>query len=91
MAIKDKPVNDWFRGVDNRISEQRKARMAELQAAEPVIHVLKDILERDLKQRQKAQRSKEEYDNPQWPYLQADYNGSIRELERILKMLPLAS
>ena len=89
MSISDKPVNDWFKGVPKGDTEAKNARMAELKAAEPVFKLLTTLLERDIEQRRKAQVSNQRYEEPQWAYKQADFNGGIRELERILKMLPI--
>lgn len=92
MSISKKPVNDWFKGIkksDPDYQEKKEARIAELKAAEPALRVLKMLLERDIESRRSSQISNQRYDEPQWAYKQADLNGSIREIERILKMLPL--
>lgn len=92
MTVSNKPMNDWFKGIkktDDDYAEKKKARLAELKAAEPAFRVLKTLLERDIDNRRSSQVSNQRYEEPQWAYKQADLNGSIREIERILKMLPL--
>lgn len=92
MTVSNRPMNDWFKGIkktDDDYAEKKKARLAELKAAEPAFRVLKTLLERDIDNRRSSQVSNQRYEEPQWAYKQADLNGSIREIERILKMLPL--
>jgi len=89
VTTSSKLCSDWFIGVDKSDEEAKKARIAELRAAEAAFDVLSSMLKQDIEQRRKAQTSNSRYEEPQWAYKQADYNGGIRELERILKTLPI--
>lgn len=76
---------DWYKGCKSE--DDKKARRDMIRAAAPTLKVLKEILQDRKKEAQDASLKKLAYENPSWPYLQADSVGTVRTLEYVLSLL----
>lgn len=75
---------EWFAGLPKDKQEERKALV---KSAAPTLKVLKNILEKRLDDLESKRVNPANYDSPAWAYMQADINGSMRELERVIELL----
>lgn len=75
---------EWFAGLPKEKHEERKALV---KGASPTLKVLKNILEKRLVDLADKQVNPAHYDSPAWAYMQADLNGSMRELKRVIELL----
>lgn len=74
---------DWFKDARDNVEE----RKALVKASRPILKVLKNILDRKLKEAGRDAVSRPDYTDAAWAYVQADYNGYIRALEEIAKLV----
>ena len=76
-------ATDWIQGMtqEEKIEFEKSWRNSTF-----VLDKLKLIIERSLKSLEIDQE--DDYDHPQWPIKRADRNGRVKELRRILKLLP---
>lgn len=75
---------EWFKDVRGTDVDERKALV---KASTPVLKVLKKMLERKLAESERGAISRPDYSNAAWAYEQADYNGYIRALNEIAKLV----
>lgn len=75
---------DWFKDLPKEQQEDRKAMV---KSAQPTLKVLKSILDKMLDELETERSKKAHYDSPAWAYLQADNNGAVRALKRVIDLL----
>lgn len=71
--------------VGYKTADERSSVIKALRQSKDGLEVLKGVIDRRLKEL--TANSTEDYNVTNWPYLQADKLGSIRELQTILKLL----
>jgi len=72
-----------------KTDDERKEFLAKLVASKDVLERLQKLLEEDLKSSSTQSLSKEKYECPNWPYLQADKVGEERALRKVIKIIDL--
>lgn len=78
----------WKRGTGNS-DEAWQERKQLVNKSRPILDILKDILEYELKCLESKKLSEQEYDKPSWAYYQADLNGSKRVYQKILDLVSI--
>jgi hypothetical protein len=81
-------TNKWMTGVPKGDKEASEARRRDIEMGEPALRVLAAFLTKELESLRKQQTAKQDYEQASWAYNQADFNGSIRQLEKILDSMP---
>jgi hypothetical protein len=77
----------WLKGA--KTPEAKKERKAIIQAANPAMQVLKEILEDELNNLEDNELKSEMYNTSNWAYLQADINGAKRTYRKVIDLLPI--
>lgn len=75
---------DWFHGVPKEKHDERRALV---KSASPTLKLLKAILEKRLAELDTKRTNPVHYDSPAWAYMQADINGSMREIKQVIELL----
>jgi hypothetical protein len=70
-------------------AETKEERREQLLSARPALKVVRSVLYKRLKNLEEAQQAKAEYELAGWPYKQADFIGSKRELQYLIDLLTL--
>lgn len=76
----------WFHGVQEQDKQERRDFVLQNDKA---WELLIKILERELADVRDAQESRSLYDNPNWPYMQADYIARARTLREVIDLLTI--
>jgi len=71
--------------MDSRLSKVVGKEL--LGASREVLDAIVEFLKDDLRGIQKNKVDQDNYNHPSWAYEQADYNGRVRELMRVIKLL----
>lgn len=77
----------WYIGCST--PEDKTKRKEFLMEQKYLLGLLKEILEKDLHILDKEMSSTKRYDDQSWAYRQADYLGSKRVYEEIIKLLTI--
>lgn len=80
-----KVSSTWHKGVQDE-TEVKEIKETVLRAA-PALERLQKILNQKLEGRKPTKRA--DYDNPNWPYLQADWVGYERALTEVLNLITI--
>lgn len=75
---------DWFKDLPRDQQEERKAMV---RTAAPTLKVLRNIIKKRLTELESNKVNPANYDSPAWAYMQADINGSMRELTKLVELL----
>lgn len=54
-----------------------------------ILDIIKGVLQEDLRLLDKESTSEKRYEEPSWVHKQADYNGSKRQLERLIDLVTI--
>lgn len=76
----------WYADIDQ---DERDARRHLVMSSKETLDVLRGILVRRLEEVNAARRSTKQYEEPNWPYVQADLVGAERELVSLLELVTL--
>lgn len=74
----------WTKGVDKELAIDIRQNFKESLVTR---RRLTTLLEEKITASQKVSRSKAEYENPNWAYLQADARGYERALDEIISLI----
>lgn len=74
---------EWFHGLS---TEDQAALEQTWRNSTYILDRLKGILQRRLTELDTDQEA--DYNNPSWPVLRADRNGQVRQLKKIISLLP---
>lgn len=77
--------SEWFK--DCKTVELRSERIKLVKAHQPLLDVIRKMLERRLEELEAERCKKLDYICASWPYSQADLNGSIRETKFFISLL----
>jgi hypothetical protein len=86
MQLKKSRSADWYRDCSG--TPAKEARTNELTAAGAAFKQLTHILQHREQELMRQQTAMQDYDSPNWAMKQADFNGSIREVRKILDLIP---
>ncbi len=74
---------EWFHGLDQADHEEFERIWRN---STYVLDQMKRILQRRLAELETDRE--DDYNNPQWPVLRADRNGQLRQLKKMIALLP---
>lgn len=77
----------WFKDCKN--DEEREAVRKRLKYSNASLKQLREMLEAELASLETSELQSASYEKSNWPYKQADINGSRRTLKRIISWLTL--
>lgn len=75
----------WYKHC--KTEKDRLEFQASLSEARIVIAILDKLIKSDLRLSETEELSKDVYENPSWPYFQADKNGEKRAYKKILQLI----
>jgi len=74
---------EWFHGLD---PDEQKSLEQTWRNSTYLLDILKGILQRRLNDLETDKE--DDYNNPQWTVLRADRNGQVRQLKKMIDLLP---
>lgn len=74
----------WTKGLTE--DEKREFKL-QVSSAQPVLKKLIKTFEEDLQQSRKRQLNTNNYENPSWPYQQADFVGEQRTYTKAVELI----
>ena len=80
-------IAKWLVGITDAVEKQRRRK--QILSHKPAWAMLREMLVKELSNARLAQEQKPLYDNPNWAYLQADYNARARTLQEIIDLLTI--
>jgi hypothetical protein len=78
---------DWVKGLGDKQKEHLQKDLPAILLHNEGFKRLREILEQDKQRILSEEITRSNYDNPNWAYLQAHYNGQIKQIDRLLKLL----
>ena len=79
--------NSKWKSALNKLEIPEAEHKAFLVAHEHAFEALALVLRKDEDELRKAVFNKKQYDNPNWSFRQADFNGQLRQLVNLLELL----
>lgn len=87
-SSKGKQSLDWTKHLPAKSDKDKFLKdLAHTLTHDKTIKRLRELLQEEHDKIRQEELSRQAYDNPAWPYLQAHFNGQIRQIERLLKLL----
>lgn len=77
----------WSEATLGGVKPEKEELEAILRASSKGLALLRDILTKELDTVRTLRAAKDTYESPAWPYLQADYNATERNLQKVLDLL----
>ena len=79
--------NNKWKAALNKLEVKEEEHKAFLGAHAQAFEALTLVLKRDEDELRKSVFNKKQYDNPNWSFRQADFNGQLRQLVTLLELL----